>query len=106
MGCPWTHAQLHRCIPTQRDHSYTEGRHHHAHGNVWHGITILHTAFELEAAVVAREKASEADKHLAQRRMHIKVELALQVVRPKFSKVGLVPDYDASTSNLVEAGPT
>jgi hypothetical protein len=37
--------------------------------------------------------------------MHIEIELALEVVRAEFSKVGLVPDDDVRFTYLVEARP-
>ena len=37
--------------------------------------------------------------------MDVKVELALEVVRPEFTKVGFVPDDDVGCADFVEARP-
>lgn len=37
--------------------------------------------------------------------MHIEIELAFEIVRPEFSKVGLIPDDNIGLADIVEACP-
>lgn len=98
-------AQFNSSVPSERDHDNTECRHHDAHGGVWDGLRVLASTREVEGAVIACQQASESDEHLAQRGMHVEVELAPEVVRAELAKVRLVPDHQVGLANLVEARP-
>jgi hypothetical protein len=68
-------------------------------------LWVCLAAFELKGAVVACQQASKADKHLPKRRVHIKVELSLEVVAAELAKVRLVPHDAIRLADLVEARP-
>lgn len=57
-----------------------------AHESVIHILRVLLAGLELKRSVVASKIARKAHKHLPERGMHIKVELALQVVGSELSK--------------------
>ena len=105
MTRPLTHTELDCRIPPQRNERDPIRRHDDPHRDIRHPFWIHLAALELERAVVASQKTSQADEHLTQRRVHVKVELALEVVRPKLAKVGFIPHDEVGEPNLVEAGP-
>lgn len=79
-------------VPGDGNHQHSVRGHVQSPEAVVHALGVDLSALELKVAIIAREEASEADEHLSERRVDVKVELALDVVRPKLSKVGLVPD--------------
>jgi len=94
MARPLTHAKLHRSIPAQWHHPHAKRCQHHPHRNIRHMRRILRTALKVKATIIPRERASEPNEHLAEWRMHVKVKLALEVMRAELAKVGFVPDDD------------
>jgi len=105
MACPLAHTKLNRGKPRKGDHSDSKGGQHHPHGNIWYCFRVDFAAFELERAIVARQQASETNQHLPKRRMHIEVELALEIMRAKLAKVGLIPNNDIRRANFVKPRP-
>lgn len=103
MARPLAHTQLNSSVPRQRHHPHAKRREHHPHRDIRHILRVRLAALELERAVVAREQAREADEHLAERRVHVEVELALEVVRAELAKVRLVPHDDVGGADFVEA---
>jgi len=67
---------------------------------------VLLPTLELITAVIPRQQSRKSNKHLPQRRMDIKVELALEVVGAELSKVRFIPDDDVRPADTMEAGPT
>lgn len=76
-------------IPGDGYHQYAVGRHVQPPEAVAHLGRVYGARLELKVAIVTGEEACEADEHLAERRVDVKVELALDVVRTKFAEVGL-----------------
>ena len=105
MARPRAHAELDGSIPSEWDHQDTEGGHDDAHGNVRHVFWVHLPALELIAAIVPRHQTGKPDEHLPERRMHVKVKLALEVVRTKLAKVRLVPDHVRRLADLVISCP-
>ena len=105
MARPPAHTQLHGRIPPQRDKRNTEHGHHNAHRDVRHVLRVRLAALKLERAVVAGQQTREANEHLAQRGVHIEVELALEVVAAELAKVRLVPDDGVGLADFVKACP-
>lgn len=105
MARPPTHTKFHCRVPTKGDHRDTKAREQHAHAHVGYALRVRLAALELKLPIVSREQACETDEHLAQRRMHVEVELAFEVVRAELSKVSLVPNDDVRVPNFVEARP-
>ena len=66
-----------------------KGRVELAHERVVELFRIRLARLEFKGAVVAREPAREPNKHLAQRRVNIKVEFTLEVMRSEFAKTGV-----------------
>jgi hypothetical protein len=106
MARPQTHPELDSGVPAEGHHRYAKRSHHDPHRNVRDVLWIVCPALKLKGAVVAGQKPGEPDEHLAQRGVDVKVELALEVVRPELAKVRLVPDDEARLADLVKAGPT
>ena len=106
MARPRAHAELNGGVPSEWDHQDTKGGHNDTHGNVGHVSWVHLPALELVAAIVPRQQTSEPDEHFSERRMHVKVKLALEVVRTKLAKVRLVPDHVRRLADLVISCPT
>ena len=88
------HPQLDSGVPSKRDHRNTKRSDHDPHGNVWYVFRVLLPTLELETAIISRQKPRKPNKHLSQRRVYVKVELAFEVVRTELSKVRFIPDDD------------
>ena len=99
------HPELNSGVPPERHERDAERGEHDAHGHVRHRLGVRRAALERERAVVPGQQADEADEHLAQRRVHVEVELALEVVRAELAEVRLVPDDDVRLADRVEARP-
>ena len=56
-------------------------------------------------SIITRKETNKAHDHLSERRVDIKVELPLEIVRPKLAEVGLIPDDDVRVPNTIEARP-
>lgn len=105
MTRPRAHAQLNGGVPPEGYERNTVHCHHHAHGHIGYTVGIRLATLELEAAVITRQETSEADEHLAQRGVNVEIKLALEVVRPKFAKVGLVPDHQVCEPDFMKTRP-
>jgi hypothetical protein len=92
MARPRAHAELDGSIPPEWDHQNAKGGHDDAHGDVRHVVGVSLAALKFEVAVVPRQQPCEPYEHLPKRRVHIEIKLALEVVRAKLAKVGLIPD--------------
>jgi len=100
------HAELDGGVPSEWDHQDAKGGQDDAHGNERHVFWVHLPALKLIAAVIPRQQTGEPDEHLPERRVHVKVELALEVVRTKLAKVRLVPDHVRRLADLVISRPT
>lgn len=105
MARPRAHAKLDGGVPSERDHQDAKSGQDDAHGDIGYMLGVHFAALELIAAVVPRQQTSEPDEHLAEWGVHIKVKLALEVVRAKLAKVRLVPDHVRRLADLVEPRP-
>jgi hypothetical protein len=99
------HAELDSGVPSERNYQDAKRGHDNAHGDVWHFLGIHLSALKFKATVVPGEQTSEPNEHLPERWVHIKVKLALEVIRAKLAKMRLVPDDDGRLADLVEPGP-
>lgn len=99
------HAELDGGVPPEWDHQHAESGQDDAHRNERHVLWVHLPALELITAVVPRQQTGEPDKHLPERRVHVKVKLALEVVRTKLAKVRLVPDHVRRLADLVIPRP-
>ena len=106
MARPRTHAELDGSVPTEWDHQNAKGSQDDAHGNERHVLWVHLATFELIAAVVSRQQTGKPDKHLPERWVHVKVKLALEVVRTKLAKVRLVPYHVRRLADFVIPCPT
>jgi hypothetical protein len=100
-----THTEFDSGVPPEGNHQDAKGCHDDADGDVWHFSRVHLSAFKFKATVVPRKQTSESDEHLPERRVHVKVKLALEVVRAKLAKVRLVPDDDGRLADLVVPRP-
>ena len=73
------------------------------HEGVVQFFRVRFARLELEGAIVAGQVAGQTDEHLAQRRVDIEVEFALEVVRAEFAEVCLVPGDDGREADLPHA---
>src|SRR5579863_7463739 len=105
MARPRAHAKLDGGVPPEGDHQDAKGGQDDAHSDIRDVLGIHLAALELIAAVVPGQQTGEPDEHLAERGVHVKVKLALEIVRAKFAKVRLVPDHVRRLADLVEARP-
>ena len=105
MARPPAHTELDGGVPPEGDHRDAKHGHHDAHRDIGDGVGVGLARLELERAVVACQQAGEADEHLAERRVDVEVELALEVVAPELAKVRLVPHDGARLADLVEPRP-
>ena len=71
-------AKLERGAPRERDHRDAGQGEQDPHASVGHVVGVCRAGRVVERAVEASQGAREADEHLAERRMHVKVELAGQ----------------------------
>ena len=99
------HTKFDSGVPSEGDHQDAKRGHDDADGDVWHFLRVHLSAFKFEATIVPREQTSESDEHLPERRVHVKVKLAFEVVRTKLAKVRLVPDDDGRLADLVVPRP-
>ncbi|KAI3482898.1 hypothetical protein L1887_54220 [Cichorium endivia] len=88
--------------PGERHHGDAKHGEDDAHADVVDVGGVLFARLEFELAAVAADEAGEADEHLAERRMHVKVELLLKIVGAELAKVRLVPDDDVGATDLPE----
>jgi hypothetical protein len=102
---PRAHTELDGSVPSEWDHQDTKGGHDDTHGNVRHVLWVHLPALELIAAIIPRQQAGKPDEHLPERRVHVEVKLALEVVRAKLAKVRLVPNHVRRLADLVISGP-
>ena len=78
--------QFSRGIIGQRYTQCPEGGIEHAHKGVVDFRRVRVTGFELERPVVSCQVTRESNKHLAEWRVHIEIELALEIVGTEFTK--------------------
>lgn len=79
----------------ERDAEGTEGGVEQAHESVVELFGVGLAGLEFEGAIVVGEVARKANKHLAERRVDIEIELALEVVGTEFTEavIELVSDH-------------
>ena len=65
---------------------------------------VLHARLEVEPSIVPREQSREADEHLPERGVHVKVEISVDVVGPELPEVRLVPDDVVRRADTPEPG--
>ena len=105
MTRPRTHPKLQSSIPRKRNHTHPKRRQHHPHRNIRHTLRVRLPTLKLKPAIVPRKQPRKPNDHLPQWGVDVKVELALEVVGPEFTKVGFVPDDDVGCADFVEARP-
>lgn len=92
------------CVVGQRNAQSAERCVELAHKDVVDLLGVSLTRLELEGTVVSSQITRKANQHLSQRRVDIEVELALQIVRAKFSKMRLVPGDNGRKTDLPQTG--
>lgn len=87
----------------QRDAQSSESAVELTHEDVVDLFGVRLARLELERTIVTGQVARKADQHLSQRRVDIKVELALEVVRSELAEMRLVPGDNGREANLPQA---
>ena len=90
MARPLVHTQHYSGISGQRHHTNPKRGKYNTYGNIWDTVDL--STLELEAPIVTCKQTGKTYKHLAKRRMNIKVKLALEIMRAEFAKVGFIPN--------------
>lgn len=75
--------------PRQRDQHHAKARQHDTHSRVWQVGGVLDARLEFKTAIVAGQETRETDEHLAERRVDIKVEVAVDVVGAELAEMRL-----------------
>lgn len=73
-----------------------------AHGGVRYVRRVRLSRRKVVFSVKATQEASQAHQHLRQWGVDVKVKSLIEVVSPKFSKVGFIPYYGVGLADLVE----
>ena len=106
MARPRAHSELDGSVPAKWDHQDAKRSQYDTHGNERHILRVHLATLELIAAVIPRKQTGESDKHFPEGRVHVKVKVALEVVRTKLAKVRLVPYHVRRLADLVIPCPT
>lgn len=78
--------QLSRGVICQRDTKCPEGGIEYSHKGIVQLSWVCFSGFEFERTVVSCQITRKSNKHLPERRMHIEVELAFEIVGTEFTK--------------------
>ena len=95
--------QLPRRKIRQRHAHGPEGRIEQAHIGIIQLFGVRLTTLKLEGSIVACQVARQTDQHLAEGRVDVEVEFALEVVGAEFAEVCLVPGDDGGEADLPHA---